>query len=368
MKYILMLLTLITLSSCESNLVVNIENKSALNRDNESVTIEWDEISAKLGDIKEAEIVVNNEDGEEIPSQILYEGGKNPIAILFQVNLTPNSSAKYFIKKGARSVYTTQTFGRFVPERKDDFAWENNRIAYRMYGPALEATKEISNGIDVWLKRTPEMIIDKWYVKGNDYHSDSGEGLDCYKVGRTLGAGANSPIIGDSLIMSNNYTEYKILDCGALRTKFELCYAPFLVDNIEVTQKRTITLDANDNLNTITTTYSGDFNELDVASGIVIHNEEGEKIDTTPKSIAYAQKDDPKNGTTYVLVVTKEDGASIKTKKHILKTTKVKNGQPYTYKSGGYWSKYGINNYAHWKQTIEQETDKFNNELIVTVI
>jgi len=40
--------------------------------------------------------------------------------------------------------------GRLVPERKDDFTWENNRSAFRLYGPALKATGEISNGMDFW--------------------------------------------------------------------------------------------------------------------------------------------------------------------------------------------------------------------------
>ena len=44
---------------------------------------------------------------------------------------------------------SAKVFGRHVPERKDDFAWENDRIAFRMYGPALEADGEISSGIDV---------------------------------------------------------------------------------------------------------------------------------------------------------------------------------------------------------------------------
>ena len=44
-------------------------------------------------------------------------------------------------------------YGTFMPQRKDDFAWENDRIAFRVYGPSLERTGEISSGIDVWCKR-----------------------------------------------------------------------------------------------------------------------------------------------------------------------------------------------------------------------
>ena len=43
---------------------------------------------------------------------------------------------------------------RFVPERKDDFAWENDLIAFRAYGPALRYFPEDS-GFDAWPKRVP---------------------------------------------------------------------------------------------------------------------------------------------------------------------------------------------------------------------
>ena len=50
-----------------------------------------------------------------------------------------------------------------VPERKDDFVWENDKVAYRVYGPALQAMGEITSGIDVWSKRVPDLIVNAWY-------------------------------------------------------------------------------------------------------------------------------------------------------------------------------------------------------------
>ena len=77
-------------------------------------------------------------------------------------------------------------YAAFMPQRKDDIAWENERIAFRVYGPALEATGEISSGLDIWVKRTRKPIIEKWYYAA-EYHKDHGEGLDMYKVGPTRG-------------------------------------------------------------------------------------------------------------------------------------------------------------------------------------
>lgn len=83
---------------------------------------------------------------------------------------------------GIAQTNAPRTFARFVPERSDDFAWENDLIAFRAYGPALREGKE-NSGIDCWLKRVNYPIINKWYVQseqGKSYHKDHGEGCDNY--------------------------------------------------------------------------------------------------------------------------------------------------------------------------------------------
>ena len=57
-----------------------------------------------------------------------------------------------------REAQQPKVFGRFVPERKDDFAWENEYAAFRMYGPALKPENP-SNGVDLWLKTSPELVV-----------------------------------------------------------------------------------------------------------------------------------------------------------------------------------------------------------------
>jgi hypothetical protein len=86
-------------------------------------------------------------------------------------------------------------FARFVPERKDDFAWENDMIAFRAYGPSLRESGE-NAGVDCWLKRVDYPIINSWYKKHLEqdisYHQDHGEGLDNYHVGSSAGCGGTS--------------------------------------------------------------------------------------------------------------------------------------------------------------------------------
>ena len=61
-----------------------------------------------------------------------------------------------------QKVYAT---GALYKIRKDDIAWENDRCAYRVYGPALQKTGERSFGTDIWVKNTPDTVVYERYVK-----------------------------------------------------------------------------------------------------------------------------------------------------------------------------------------------------------
>ena len=41
---------------------------------------------------------------------------------------------------------------KYIPKRMDEIAWENDRIAHRIYGPALAMKEPTGSGIDVWVK------------------------------------------------------------------------------------------------------------------------------------------------------------------------------------------------------------------------
>ncbi len=122
---------------------------------------------------------------------------------------------------------------RFVPERKDDFAWENDLIAFRTYGPALRDGVEDS-GFDAWLKRVPSPIIDKWYIEdakvlplgkvNKSYHQDQGEGYDGYKVGNTRGCGGISVWANGQLHNSNTVVSHQIVENSPERAVFDLNY------------------------------------------------------------------------------------------------------------------------------------------------
>ncbi len=123
---------------------------------------------------------------------------------------------------------------RYVPERMGDFAWENDLVAFRAYGPALRAGVEDS-GFDAWLKRVPYPILDKWYLEDRrvlpygkvkkSYHHDQGEGYDAYKVGSSRGCGGISLVRDGKLLDSDTFLAHRVLESTPERAVFELDYA-----------------------------------------------------------------------------------------------------------------------------------------------
>ena len=98
-----------------------------------------------------------------------------------------------------------KTYARQIVERYRDMAWESDRIAHRMYQQDLiPAEGTVSSGVDVWVKSTRYLVINKWYKNG-DYHHDHGEGLDDYRVGRSRGCGGLG-IWDAGYYVSSNYT------------------------------------------------------------------------------------------------------------------------------------------------------------------
>ena len=146
-----------------------------------------------------------------------------------------------------QQVVTPKVYGRYVPERKDDFAWENEYAAFRMYGPALKPENP-SNGVDLWLKATPELIVDSFYyrehVLGLPYHINYGKGLDCYKVGHTCGAGGLVVLAEGQTWIGGPYDRWKILEQTPDKFVFRLEYDSFLVAGHILHESITITAEA----------------------------------------------------------------------------------------------------------------------------
>ena len=249
-----------------------------------------------------------------------------------------------------------KVYGRFVPERKDDFAWENEYAAFRMYGPALRPENP-SNGVDLWLKTSPELVVDSFYyrehVLGLPYHINYGKGLDCYKVGHTAGAGGLVVIAYEQLFVGGPYDHWEILEQTPDKFVFRLEYDSLVVAEHELHASITITAEAGQMLNKAEVVLTGDFeNDLFVGGGIYLHD----TIDNIYKCekcgvIAYAEdalsdktaaemNNFVPQGRSYIAVVTPHGGWQDIIDGTLFSVQPYELGDTLTYYFGACWSEW----------------------------
>jgi len=142
-----------------------------------------------------------------------------------------------------------RAFCRYVPERAGDFAFENDRVAFRVYGPPL-LNQRWGNGVDPWFKRVDYPIVDKWYTQnaaGQSYHADTGEGADIYHVGPSLGSGSTGLWHQGELHVGPCFDAYEIIEDGPERCVFELTYH-WQFEGRSIKEVKRITLEMGTNL------------------------------------------------------------------------------------------------------------------------
>ena len=277
---------------------VTVTNPLAMERSNEMVEVSMETVTDRLGLADTAQIVVLNADGQQVPYQITYDG-----KVIFPAAIAAGGTATYTIQTGTPEAFDVKACGRCYPERMDDMAWENDLVAFRAYGPALQAKGERGFGYDLFTKyNTTEPILEAMYAKELDketlakiaelkktdpkaaaelsrersYHIDHGYGMDCYAVGPTLGAGVAALMVNDTIIYPWCYKNQEILDNGPLRFTVKLEFTPLTVKgDSTVVETRLITLDAGSHLNKTAVSYSNLKETLPIVAGIVLHEPDG---------------------------------------------------------------------------------------------
>lgn len=330
--------------------------------------------------------VVTDDAGNEVTSQTAQEGG-----LLIDVDLPARGKATYTVRKGSPRQVRPAVHGAFYKIRKDDIAWENDKIIFRMYGPALQRSGERSFGTDVWVKNTPELVMDSRYwidYRGNQlegelrkagkrkeekqvdditsFHIDHGNGMDSYAVGPTLGCGAPALFDGRQLFYPWCYDEGTILDNGPLRFAVRLSYPPVSLNGRDsIVEHRVVTLDKYSHFSRCTVWYTGGDNAgLRLAAGFVVHDDS--PVITKRDYAAYA---DPSENfgpdKTFVAVVApdgaqepclfeQDDARSHKPVEHALCFPKLAPGEKNTYWFGAAWSKYDIPSLEAWQAHVER--------------
>ena len=285
-------LVIMTLTSCaektSKNKQIIVKNTLDIDRSLETIVIDISSLELDSTLIKSGNLgVVDADSKKELTSQIVDTNGDGTMdQILFQPELKANAEKRFEVVQTANKEQQEGDpicYSRFVPERTDDYTWENNRVAFRIYGPtgqkeALEGVpgSSLSSGIDAWLKRVEYPIINKWYEKTvtgkGTYHEDTGEGLDDFHVGGSRGIGGTAVKIDTTYYVSQNYVTWKTITTGPIRTSFVITYAVWDATGLKISESKHISLDYGSNLSRIEVAVKG----TDLMSvGLTLHENEG---------------------------------------------------------------------------------------------
>jgi pectinesterase len=379
-----------------ASLTVTVSNDLDIARPSETVTIPWTEVNRALPGAQIQHIAVKDAAGHVLPHQVtnVAPQAKDPQGIgaaygelLFQHSFAAGEkSASFTVEKidALAPPFPSQVSARYVPERLDDFAWENDKIGHRTYGPALAAPapagsgKEVlvTSGLDLWFKRVPYPIVDRWYNKGHDhYHHDEGEGMDLYNVGRSRGAGGVGVWDGAVLYTGTNYAGWQVLANGPVRAIFELRYDGWDAAGVRVSEVKRFTVDAGQQLDRIDSTFSySSPTTLNIAVGLnKTPSDKGQQpkqtLDQDSKAHALVQwVEQASNGDFGVAVVLPTTTGYAEDKLNHLIVAPAASGKALTYLVGGAWSRAGeITTREQWRTYVANAAARYNSPIHVSL-
>ena len=360
---------------------VRVENPITLERRDETIAIPWRTVHEALPAATATRVrVIDPVTSRDVATQVVdLNADATPEELLFQTSLWPLESKRFVIE--ARAPVTAavpRVHAKYVDER-GDVAWESDRIAFRTYGQKLWALENLhSSGVDVWVKRTRALVLDKWYAKGQDgYHVDTGEGADFYRVGSTLGGGGTAIWRNETLYRAENFARHRIIATGPIRAIVELEFDPWDAGGVRVTETKRISIDAGSNIFRQESIFSAQgVTELPVAVGFV--KREG-VVASTSRSSAWAWV----SGWGPIERVTGGHGelglaalierarlADVhETPDHYVALMRVRPGTPVVYYTGAGWSASGdFDGPAHWWAYLDERAQRLATPIRVTVL
>lgn len=354
---------------------------------NEIVSLSTGQLKTFLGKNKAEDLRIKDAQNNYLTIQWIDNDGdgKND-EVLFQAKVDAKTTNSYTIIADSRTAVPESkltTYSRLVPERVDDYTWENDKIAFRVYGPkgqaeALAGVKgsTLSSGVDIWFKRTEKSVINEWY-KGylTDpmyYHRDTrGEGYDPYHVGDSRGTGGIGIWKDEKLQVSKNFTSSKTIAEGPLRTIFELTYAPW--SEFDVKETKRISLDLGSNFSKFESTFETQKQVPNYTIGITLHKNEGESKlnDKNGYYLHWEKIDDAFVGEGIVVnpkIVERSVAfkSEIPDQSNLLVVTKPQ--KKLRYYAGFAWQKSGqIQTQKDWENILQKQSKIVANPLLITV-
>ncbi|MDR0833941.1 MAG: DUF4861 family protein [Candidatus Symbiothrix sp.] len=373
-KIFFVLIAAFLLTSCSAK-VANVVVKNTLDFDRKGEIVEV-KIADLKADFNKKSYVLKNASGEEVGYQLSKANGTE--SLIFQADVPAQSSVTYSLTPGTPSPVAIKTTARFVPERSDDFAFENDFAAYRMYGPALEKIENPSNGIDIWMKYKDEPVMDKIYdgrlsKPALSYHEDNGlGGFDSYDVKYTLGAGGVAPVTSQWWL-GETFDRYEIIEKGPLRSVFQLIYDTIHVENGTYQEILTITTEAGSPLNKAVVSFKGIDQPMKLVTGIFMHGDSVNTVyDRKHKILSYTKNvvtnKGVAKGQTYIGIYTPDAvGEAFVQDKTFAILNDYKAGDDLTYYFGGTWNGWKVPAEADWISNLVHFSQAKQNPLVIEI-
>ena len=366
-------------SPVQAQLTITAVNKLKIARPAETI-----ELTAQaLAPLVEKDLMklhVRDAAGKEVLCQAVdtdYDDYHKPDMLIFQADFGPNETKTFTVTAGKKREYTKEDFrayGRFVRERFDDFAWENDRVAHRTYGKALITWKGeplTSSAIDIWSKRTEKLVINDWYMVDN-YHSDQGEGVDDYSAGPTRGCGGNGIWSNGQLYVPTNFVDSRVLTNGPIRVMFELVYEPFDVNGTKVSQVLRVSLDAGSQLNRFTPYFqtAGGSDSLAMAIGLKKVKDEQKQFNAERGWLTMWEPMEKNMGMQGLAIVVdpRSVDSMAEDKSNNLLVLKPGISTPASYWAGFAWDRAGkITTAENWNSYVDQFAERLRSPIDVSV-
>jgi unsaturated chondroitin disaccharide hydrolase len=239
---------------------IAITNPTAQERPAEDIVIPIADLRKIAPDLHAGQLIVtvtdSNSEAEdatklqatEVPSQLddLDDDGKAD-ELAFQLNLKPNQTRIVTVTYGdadrifrLRSDYPQRTNAIFA-KKFEGLGWESERNAWRIYF-------DPRNAIDLYGKKRSVLQLQRFATAEYDYHAESPDGRDIYRVGDAIGIGSVCAWINGKALKVAEVTsrKWRIISTGPVRTIVELTYEGWKVGNRNVTLRSRITQWAGD--------------------------------------------------------------------------------------------------------------------------
>lgn len=376
----ILLMAASTAAAQSRSVTIRVESKLPVERTDETVGIAWADLVRALPDMTAERVrVTDRASGRELTTQSLDVNADARIdSLLFQVTLRGGEVREYLVEAATPSSKPMpRVHVKFIPER-EDVAWESDRIAFRIYGKKLWELENLhTNGIDVWMKRTRNLILDTWYSKGHDeYHVDRGEGADFFQVGTTLGAGGVGVWKGGTLYRGDNFLAHRIIADGPIRAIFELDYGAIDAAGTKATERKRVSIDAGQNFFRQESTFaSEEKGGLEIAVGLV---KRPDMVGSTSRARAWAWLStwapiEPRtrgHGTLGKAVIVEKSRLvnMQETDDHYLAIARAMPGQTLvSYVGAGWTSSRDFDHVEDWWALVDQFAQRLSSPLLVSV-